>query len=397
MNLDSAKTANSLWLVWVYPIDVFRAFNAAPRLEVTKEMRKLGWQVDLIACGPVGKHLVQGVEVLCFPWPNIYLLRQFIFHFYILRYVLQNWQRIDAVLLTQLSAAWLLPLKLLYPFGKKHPLFIMDTRTVPMETIKKATLKDKLRGKFYFLMNNLANKFADGQTAITQRMADLLFIPAEKLWGVWPSGVNAEEFSGALEKRRWPGQNDSIKLIYIGILHYERNLMTLCRAVLEANRQGMNFTLQLYGDGTEKEDLKAFTRESNGIIAVYDTVPHPQVPEVLAGAHVGVLPFPDEDKYRVSSPIKLFEYMGAGLPILATEIVCHTDVIGAGEYVFWAKNANIDGLLAALQKTWQEKSSLSTMGEKALSAAPNWTYQASAMKLNLALRHGLGLNPEKSI
>ena len=395
MNLASTKTASSPWLVWVYPIEIFRAFNAAPRLEVTKELRELGWQVDLIACGPVGKHLVQGVEVLCFPWPNVYLLRQLIFHFYILRYILQHWQKIDAVLLTQLSAPWLLPLKLLYPFGKKHPLLIMDTRTVPMETLEKATLKDKLRGKFYFLMNNLANKFADGQTAITQRMADLLLIPAEKLWGVWPSGVNAEEFSGALEKRRWPGQNDPINLIYIGTLHYERNLMTLCQAVLEANRQGMNFTLQLYGDGTEKEDLKAFARASNGRLAVYDTVPHPQVPEVLAGAHVGVLPFPDEDKYRVSSPIKLFEYMGAGLPILATEIVCHTDVIGTGEYVFWAKNANQDGLLAALQQTWQEKSALRTMGEKAQFAAPNWTYQASAMKLNQALRHGLGLISEK--
>jgi glycosyltransferase involved in cell wall biosynthesis len=383
--------------VWVYPIDIFRAFNAAPRLEVTKEMRELGWQVDLIACGPVGKHLVQDVEVLCFPWPNVYLLRQFIFHFYILRYILQNWQRIDAVLLTQLSAPWLLPLKLLYPFGKKHPLFIMDTRTVPMETLEKATLKDKLRGKFYFLMNSFANQFADGQTAITQRMADLLLIPAEKLWGVWPSGVNAEEFSGTLEKRHWPGPNDPVNLIYIGTLHYERNLMTLCRAVLEANRQGMNFTLQLYGDGTEKEDLKAFARASNGILAVYDTVPHPQVPEVLAGAHVGVLPFPDEDKYRVSSPIKLFEYMGAGLPILATDIVCHTDVIGTGAYVFWAKNANLEGILAALQQTWQEKSALREMGEKALSAAPNWTYRASAMKLNQALRNGLGLNSKQSI
>lgn len=394
--LQPSHTDKSPWLVWVYPVNIFNAFNAAPRLEVTKEMRNLGWKVDLIACGLNGTHVVQGVDVLCFSWPDFYFIRHLFFHMRIIGYILQHWKEIDAVLFTQISAPWLFPLRLLNPFSKKHPLFVMDTRTVPMEINEKSTLKDKLRGRFYFLMNSFANVFADGQTAITQRMANLLHIPPQKLWGTWASGVNVEKFKFAAQSRHWPAPQDPVQLIYIGTLNYERNLMTFSKAVMEANRQGMNFSLLLYGEGSEMQDLQAFAGQTNGTIQVFASVPHDQVPTILANAHVGVLPFPDEEKYRVSSPIKLFEYMGAGLPILATKIVCHTDVIENGTYVFWAENSDLDGMLTALKKIWQEKAALPELGMKAQIAAQDWTYIASAKRLHTALQLGIELHQHRS-
>lgn len=268
----------------------------------------------------------------------------------------------------------------------------MDTRTVPMEPVEKATFKDRVRGEFYFFMNNLANRLIDGQTAITQRMAELLDIPTEKLWGTWPSGVNLDKFSVSSRNRQWSGTSDPVNIIYIGSLHYERNLTTLCKAVVSANEAGMKFKLLLYGEGTEKKDLQAFAGEHPGEVAVFDGVAHDEVPAVLAGAHVGVLPFPDEDKYKVCSPIKLFEYMGSGLPLLATEIVCHTDVVGDGKYVFWAKNAEVDGIFDSLKKVWDARLSLPAMSGEAFKAANNWTYKSSAKRLSDALRYGLSIS-----
>ena len=387
----NSTTHTSPWLVWVYPVDILSTFNAAPRLEITKEMRKLGWKVDLVSSGSRGKHMFQGVEVLCFPRPNVYLIRQMIFHLRVIGYVLQNWNSINVILFTEMSTLWIMPLRLLCIFSKKHPLFVVDIRTVPMESANKATLKDKLRGQLSLAMSRLSNWLADGQTAITQRMADLLDIPHEKLWGTWPSGVNVEKFSGTINERQWPAPEDPIVITYIGTLHYERNLMALCEAVVRANQDGMNFELLLYGEGTEKDDLQAFANQHPDAIRVHNSVPHDQVPGILARAHVGALPFPDEEKYRVSSPIKLFEYMGAGMPILATHIVCHTDVIGTGEYVFWAEDAGVNGLLDALQRIWSARLALPAMGEKSLSAASNWTYEASAGRLHKALQHGFSL------
>jgi glycosyltransferase involved in cell wall biosynthesis len=366
-------------------------FNEAPRLEITKEMRKLGWDVDLIASGPAGKHTVQGVEVLLYPTLDMYFLRHLIFHLHVIRYILWHWKQIDIVMLHQISALWILPLRLLFVLNKRRPLFVLDSRTVTMEAIERATGREKLRKIFFSLMNTLANYFADGQTTITKRMADLLCVPKEKLWGIWPSGVNIDKFSVAVSKRRWPVEQDPLTIIYIGSLHFGRNLMTLCRAVDEAHRQGMNMELVLYGEGTEKEDLQAFAKRLNGCIKVYDAIPHDQIPDVLACAHVGALPFPDEDKYRVSSPIKLFEYMGSGIPILATKISCHTDVIGDGAYTFWAYDSSLDGLMDAVRKVWQARSSLSALGKQASIAARDWAYSTSARKLSTALQYGLSL------
>ena len=388
----TSHASSTSWLVWITENDIRTAYNMAPRLETTREMRLLGWKVDLIACGPAGAHNVQGIDVMCFPRPRTYLLGNIVFHLHIVRYILRYWKHIQVVLFTQLSAQWILPLRLLRFPTRQGPVFVMDTRTVPMEPQDKATLKDVLRGQFLFLMNKLANWFADGQTTITKRMAECLAIPQKQLWGVWSSGVNIEKFSSAVQKRKWPEKSEPVVVIYIGALSYGRNLVTLCQSVLEANRRGMNFILWFYGEGEEKKNLKACAAQSQGCIQVFDAIPNEHIPDVLAGAHVGVLPFPDEERFRVSSPIKLFEYMGAGMPILATKIVCHTDVIGDDKFVFWANDSSVSGIQDALLNIWQQRFDLWKLSHDAVLASNNWTWVASAKCLHDALQHGLSLS-----
>ncbi len=98
----------------------------------------------------------------------------------------------------------------------------------------------------------------------------------------------------------------------------------------------MSFVLSLYGDGPLRPQLEALAVDSGGAVRIQRPVPHEQVPSVLAQAQVGVtsLPEPDDAKYEASSPIKLFEYMAAGMPVLATDSKCHTDVVGDGRFAF---------------------------------------------------------------
>jgi glycosyltransferase involved in cell wall biosynthesis len=124
-------------------------------------------------------------------------------------------------------------------------------------------------------------------------------------------------------------------------------------------------------------------------VRVLAPVPHDEVPDLLSQAHVGVLPFPDEEKFRVSSPIKLFEYMASGMPILATRVACHTDVVGDGTYTFWAEDESVESLLAALRQVWRERNSLGDMALGAATAAEKWTWQESGRDLKRALEYGL--------
>ncbi|MBD3306271.1 glycosyltransferase [candidate division KSB3 bacterium] len=377
-------------LIWVYAGSLSSKLDASTWLAPTLELRGLGWNVTLVAPGPSGYQIIKDVEVLCISKPRIYLLGQAVFHVKVFRFIIRKWFDIDVILFHSMSAPWILPLRFLRCFRhRRAPLLVMDTRTLSMTPRSRESGRDRLRRRFHKLMNRLANFWADGQLTITQHMAEAVHIPSEKLWGVWPSGVNVERFASAQIDRRWPLVGEPIHLIYIGVLHYERNLMTLSKAVEKANTEGMAFALSLVGDGTEREDLEGFAEQTDGRVRVIPPVPHEQVWELLAQAHVGVLPFPDGEKFRVSSPIKLFEYMAAGLPILATRVVCHTDVIGNGDYVFWAEQADVAGLLAALRFVWRDSDLLSKMGGQSATAARSWTWRESAKKLKKALDYGI--------
>jgi glycosyltransferase involved in cell wall biosynthesis len=314
-----------------------------------------------------------------------------------LRLLIRDWRRTDIILFHAMSVPWILPLRFVRALLLgKGPLLAMDTRTLFMPPASRLRWKDRLRRSCGSGFERLANRWADGRLAITRRMAEAVGIPARKLWGVWPSGVDPELFGLAREARAWPGPGEPVVLIYVGVLHCERNLMNLCRAVEQAHDEGLSFRLMLVGDGSERQELECFAAGSQRRIQVVRPVPHERVWEWLARAHVGVLPFPDELKFRVSSPIKQFEYMAAGLPMLATRIPCHTDVVGDGGYVFWTEDAGLEGLLQGLRQIHTRRQRLREMGEEAAGCAEDYSWLAAARQLGKALERGLALSRRHS-
>lgn len=136
-------------LVWVFPGRLDTYLSAATWLQPTRELRNLGWKVTLLNFGKRGIENIGGVEVQNLPSPDIYFLRQFVFHFNVVGFILSNWKSIDLILISQSSASWILPLRFLRALQrKKKPLLVMDTRTVPMEDSHTASIRDKLRGWF---------------------------------------------------------------------------------------------------------------------------------------------------------------------------------------------------------------------------------------------------------
>ena len=385
MKNEHQSSGDRLRVAWVSPVTPDK-LDSATWVDTTRELRRQGVDVTLITIGPAGKQSYRGVEVLNIPRPKVYLLGQALFHLGVLRYLLPRLQEYDVILFHQLSAVWLLPLRLA---GRRRPSLVMDTRD--MVDFTTDSFKIRLRTTWFDMVTGLAARFADGQTAITPRMAELVGIPEDQLWGIWPSAVEAERFAAAAKARHWPYQDEPIRLVYIGIFLAKRNLLPLCHAVNRAAAEGMSFVLSLYGDGSLRPELESAAAKSGGAVRVERPVPHENVPHILAQAHVGVTSLPEVDdvKYEASSPIKLFEYMAAGMPVLATSNACHTDVVGAGQYAFWADDVTEDALLAALRQIWANRAALSRLGQEAQADVHGWTYAANAAKLKAALTYGL--------
>jgi glycosyltransferase involved in cell wall biosynthesis len=251
------------------------------------------------------------------------------------------------------------------------------------------TLKARLRNGWERFTYWLARYLVHGQTAITSRLAHLVGIPPEQLWGVWPSGVDPDVFAVSREGRPWPAEGQPVRLVYVGIFLEQRNLLALARAVRRANDEGMAFILTLFGDGPYRPALEAYAATGQGVV-VERPIPYEQIPAMLNEAHVGVTSLPPSDdlKYEASSPLKLFEYMAAGLPVLSTRNRCHTDVVGDGGFAFWAAEPTEEELLAALRRAWAALRRLDELGREAHRGVHAWTWAASARKLFKALAEG---------
>lgn len=384
------KTSKTVRLIWLYAGSLQKALDSATWLATTRELRSAGWCVHLVTQDPPQHAQIEGVEVQGLGKPAVYLLGYLVFHLRFWVLLAKLWRQTDIVLFHSHSALWVLPWRIVRLLGMNQgPLLVMDSRTVRMEPRENESPRTYLLRQYTSAMNYLANRWADGQTAISPGMAEVLGIPQERFWGIWPSGVDEQVFACAGRQRRWPTETEPLQLIYIGSLHHERNLMALCRAVEAANATHRRFELTLAGQGTEQAELHRFAQTTGGRIRVLPPVPHGDVPHLLAKAHVGTLPFPDEEKLRISSPIKLFEYMAAGMPIFATRILCHTEVVRDGQYVCWAEGASEAKLAAALLQLDAARPLLPRMGKQAAAAVKPWTWSETAAKLRKALESGL--------
>jgi glycosyltransferase involved in cell wall biosynthesis/SAM-dependent methyltransferase len=112
-------------------------------------------------------------------------------------------------------------------------------------------------------------------------------------------------------------------LLYQGGLALYRNLENLVAAM--GMVQSENIVLVMMGpDAGLREALEAIARESGEIerrVQFCDAVPQRELLAYTAGADVGIVPYPAVDlNSRYCTPNKLFEYIVAGVPILANDL-----------------------------------------------------------------------------
>jgi alpha-maltose-1-phosphate synthase len=113
--------------------------------------------------------------------------------------------------------------------------------------------------------------------------------------------------------------------IFAGAFRSWHGAVHLVRAVRDLHRGAtISIGAVLIGDGPE---LAAARAEAAGMSAIVFTgaLPHAQMPSALAAADIGVAPFDPSRHAALSlgfywSPLKIFEYMAAGLPVVAPAI-----------------------------------------------------------------------------
>ncbi|GAB3546378.1 glycosyltransferase family 4 protein [Arthrobacter tumbae] len=105
---------------------------------------------------------------------------------------------------------------------------------------------------------------------------------------------------------------------FVGTLKPWHGVETLIQAQASGSRE---WTLRIIGDGPQGQELRALAERMGADVDFTGAVAPEKVPEVLAGCSIAAAPYPSAEKGdQYFSPLKIYEYCAAGLPVVASRV-----------------------------------------------------------------------------
>ncbi len=162
-----------------------------------------------------------------------------------------------------------------------------------------------------------------------------------------------------------------LELIYIGSVTKERGRDVMLEALAMANMEGEIARLTIIGACADQQKYCAKHARQFGIadsVVVHGRVPGQAIPFFLKNADAGLCLWENQPWWRFNPPTKLFEYLVAGLPVIASNIRTHTRYIrhGYNGLIFEYDSVN---LTQAIQMMWERRKELPALKKRAFESS----------------------------
>ncbi len=111
-------------------------------------------------------------------------------------------------------------------------------------------------------------------------------------------------------------------------------------------------------------------------------VPHARVRGILVGARAGLVPLPDRLMSRYfTSPLKLFDYMAAGVPVVASDLPAIREVLCDGENGLLVPPGDPDALAAAVGRLLADTGLAEALRRRAFDDVRQYTWERRAERI----------------
>lgn len=182
---------------------------------------------------------------------------------------------------------------------------------------------------------------------------------------VVPNGVNPDRFPPNLTPS-CPGRAGTFTTGFVGTLKPWHGLPVLVEAFARLHQYNPNARLLIVGDGTERANLAADLSTRGLLEAAHLTgaVDPDEVPGLLASMDVAVAPYPNQPHFYFS-PLKVYEYMAAGLPVVTSRIGQLQELIQDEVNGLLCPPGDAVALAAALDRLRQEPELRARLGQAA--------------------------------
>jgi glycosyltransferase involved in cell wall biosynthesis len=155
------------------------------------------------------------------------------------------------------------------------------------------------------------------------------------------AGVDTEHFGrnvdgSSVRQHYGIGEGDTV-IFFMGWLYHFSGLHEVLKEMAKRKRDGLGVKLLIVGDGDALEELQRERAELGleDYVAFAGKQPYEKIPEFIAASDICLLPAHDNAIMRDIVPIKMYEYMAMGKPVIATRLHGLLREFGDDNGVLW--------------------------------------------------------------
>lgn len=261
-------------------------------------------------------------------------------------------------------------------FGRRWVVDVRDLwidASVSLGFISAGGILERASRRFQRWVLWTADEIAVTTETLGERLTEQYGAGLDEKLRLVPNGVDMSRFGARSDGGAVVGESgresdttdapaDRPVVIYTGNIGHAQNLDTCLEALGEMEHDAV---LRLVGGGDAVPQLRTLAAE-RGVtdrVEFVGAVPHEEIPDHLHEAAVGLAPLREDDELAYAMPTKVYEYLGSGLPVVATgsgELRRFLDESGGGYCV----DPNPESIAAALDRLLADSERRETAGRQ---------------------------------